>query len=763
MRKIVCSIILFLFLSQYSCLFAIDKEHSIFGKILSAESMFGVENVVVRLYSMSDLGLLDGCLSDTLGEFSLNYSGASGVVLLKFNHLLFHTLELEINLDTCHFPLRLKNVYLSLKSYKINNVDVVGNKFMSKKGRDVFVVNDSLIQKSSDVFDIIREIPSFEVEGNGSISVDGSKRILIYLDKKEISLKELKGIDPKMIMRIETLKNPSAKYLFEGIERTVNIVTRKVETAYNFYVNPVLDLKSRFNNSSFTFDFQRRSVRIFVIGNYWLRDIPANYNESTLNRDYVVERFLSGEVNAREQDYELWSGIDIMRDKMNINFTWYYSCYPYSQEQKLKSIDPYLKLDSEDIRRRESDMLTRKYSFLYDQVVTPNTKVKFEGDFYSYVNSNEENRFDLKNQILSKQNAREKKSAICLSTEIQHDISDQFMVSSGASWYASEIDFFNWANDNPESFRYKKVQKKVWSEIFCTIIDKWQISGGINISNFGYTLRDHKTKQWNALEIALLSFIPNNRNKFVVQYSNGLEEPKLRQLDPYQYFLGENTYEQGNPELKNTKNYKISFKYTYRSANDYFVLNPFRNDYKNVITAMFDYGPGGEVVKTYNNLLFKRDLGGLVYVRKAVLNKTFFFTANLLFKHINFYKDGEKIKQHDNFQLRGTISYSKADYNSSISFSLPYQKTGAYEELKMPGYINLFFQKKIFQKRGSCGINMLKSIKNVENHRVEINGQTIEKQVERKIDYLSFFIRYRISSVKEVRKIERDYNWDNDK
>lgn len=116
----------------------------------------------------------------------------------------------------------------------LKDVEVVAKPPTLRSGMDkkVFSVNQSLVSVGGTAADLLPNIPSLQVDGNGNISLRGATKLKVLVDGKQSLIgggsvtQILQSIPAASIEKIEIITNPSAKYDAEG-QGVINIILKK--------------------------------------------------------------------------------------------------------------------------------------------------------------------------------------------------------------------------------------------------------------------------------------------------------------------------------------------------------------------------------------------------------------------------------------------------------------------------------------------------------------------------------------------------------
>src|SRR5690606_22271583 len=143
-------------------------------------------------------------------------------------------------------PLNLGNIYIKQAGQMIEEIVIRAAAPTLQLGidRKIFNVAESTISIGGSATDLLSNVPSLEVDMDGSISLRGSSSVKILIDGKESAMAGsdinslLQSMPASSIERIELITNPSSRYDAEGQTGIINIVLKKdMRTGLNGSVN----------------------------------------------------------------------------------------------------------------------------------------------------------------------------------------------------------------------------------------------------------------------------------------------------------------------------------------------------------------------------------------------------------------------------------------------------------------------------------------------------------------------------------------------
>ncbi|MEO6838292.1 MAG: TonB-dependent receptor [Ginsengibacter sp.] len=198
----------------------------VIGRVTSANSDKGVGFASVEVLNESDSSLAAGVLSRDNGDFTVDQLHF-GKFILRINFVgsnaLYHPFLLTAknpSMDLGNF--KLESSAVTLKGITINASTPPYTMSLDKK---VFDASKSLISGGGDATDVLKQIPSVNVDIDGNVTLrNGTPKI--YIDGKQTIL-TLDEIPAESIDKVEVITNPSSKYDAEGMSGIINIILKK--------------------------------------------------------------------------------------------------------------------------------------------------------------------------------------------------------------------------------------------------------------------------------------------------------------------------------------------------------------------------------------------------------------------------------------------------------------------------------------------------------------------------------------------------------
>ena len=95
--------------------------------------------------------------------------------------------------------------------------------------KKIFNVDKTPAAAGGDGLEVLRNVPSVDVDIDGNISLRGESNVNILVDGRPINMSAaqfLQSTPASSIEKIELITNPSAKYEAEGMAGIINIILR---------------------------------------------------------------------------------------------------------------------------------------------------------------------------------------------------------------------------------------------------------------------------------------------------------------------------------------------------------------------------------------------------------------------------------------------------------------------------------------------------------------------------------------------------------
>ena len=204
------------------------------GKIVDKATGEPVEFVNVVVNPKGSSSLAGGTITDEEGSFrieGLEY----GSYVLTVSYIGYQNTTREFTLSATAKNAHFKQIAISEDNQMLKEVEVTGIRSQMKFEIDkkVFNVDQAIAATGGSASEVLQNIPSVEVDTEGTVSLRGSESVTVWINGKAQGLTAdnqgdiLEQMPAESIERIEVITNPSAKYSPEGTVGIINIVLKR--------------------------------------------------------------------------------------------------------------------------------------------------------------------------------------------------------------------------------------------------------------------------------------------------------------------------------------------------------------------------------------------------------------------------------------------------------------------------------------------------------------------------------------------------------
>ena len=201
------------------------------GVVTDSTDKQPLEFARLAMYSASDSILINGTLSNAVGEFQLE-KVSSGSYYLVVQFLGYEPRTLTNIQITAKESLNLGVIGLMPGQLLLDEVEISGRKTTTfhKIDRQVFDAGQFQNAQGGTAIDVLKNLPSISLDALGNISVRGATGFIIMLNGKQVQTDPailLGQLSANAIEDIEIITAPSAKYDPDGKAGIINIKTKQ--------------------------------------------------------------------------------------------------------------------------------------------------------------------------------------------------------------------------------------------------------------------------------------------------------------------------------------------------------------------------------------------------------------------------------------------------------------------------------------------------------------------------------------------------------
>jgi outer membrane receptor protein involved in Fe transport len=729
---------------------------SVSGKIIDKETGTALDYVSVTIFRSGETKPQKAVVTGSDGSFTIdqvlpgNYRlEATFIGYKKYSH----EIKIAQNIDT-----KLSNIQLETDARVLGSVEITGIRSAMKFDIDkkVFSVDQAVASSGANASEILKEIPSVEVDQEGTVSLRNSSNVTIWINGKPSGLNSdnqgqvLEQMPAESIDKIEVITNPSSKFSAEGSAGIINIILKKERKAGYFgslragagYPESY-NAGASFNYSSSKVDFNANiGTRYNKHDGYGTSDrmtFSTNENQQTdttwLNSQSSRNSNMNGLFFRGGLDYHI-------NDKHTIGFSGMGRKGSHYDESNIT----YLYLDRNRFNNRttqrnsETDDSNNNYDITLDYMWDIAEEHKFQTSLsYGQRSGEDESKYfqsDLFNPGGSIFNTNQIQNDISSNKELEFQadytrkLSEKFRLEAGlkSEWSVRNSTDMIYDNTLAVSSMQPSYQndfdydEKIHA-VYGTITGKMNTHFGyqlglrgelsdITFSSFNRTTNtsiDKDKNYFNLFPSIFLTYSFEQGSDIQLNYSRRINRPRGRSLNPFVNISDSTNIRSGNPDLDPF--FGNSFELNYIKSWDNHTLSAslYHRIDNNIIQ---------EIRYIKDNVMYQSPINitdntssGLELVSKNSFTNKLETTATF-----NFYRTALKGFTYDNYYYEGNEGFSwNARLNSTIilSNSMTAQISGfvtsprivAQGEMSGSYAIDAGIKKTFFDKKLSVSIN----------------------------------------------------------
>ncbi|WP_333802378.1 TonB-dependent receptor domain-containing protein [Sphingobacterium multivorum] len=634
--------------------------------------------------------------------------------------------------------------------------------------RKTFNVGESLVSAGGTATDVLANVPTLQVDQDGSVSLRGSSSVKILIDGRESALAGndvtslLQSLPANSIEKVEVITNPSSKYDAEGQTGIINIVLKKnIRTGLNGSINTsagsydnymagiTLNYRDRKFNYFGSYNFNKRNMLgSGKTDNTFFGDSTRNYSESESSRKGNSHTVKAGfDYNMSDRTSLSFSGNLSIRDNKRIEDL-NYEFFKQSQmtgtsvrnsTQFEDDLGYELNADFKHQFKREGEELTGNASYGRDKEDGTNDFSQNYTDGRKATSRKNVTSEDGKNINLQLDYvlpfSEVSKFEAGYRSQIRKSFDTQF--SRSLDSIGNYVPDYRISND----FDFTSTVHAIYANYQNKLTDKIGYQIGLRGEQFELkstyfskdpvaveTESNAKQKFFRLYPTLFLTYdVGENGDKVQFSYSRRVQRARGWQVNPFLNVSDDLNYRQGNPNLKpeDVHSLEMSFAKTFGKVN--LISSAYFNHASEVIQPFVYKIEDGRTYSRWENMT-SRNLSGFEFISKINATKDFDFTFNLNLIQIQYNANPDyDIKERKDFAYNANLT---ANYRFTPTFSA--QVRGEYNSSRVmaQGQMNamkgmdLALKKDVFKKKASIMLN----VRDVFNSR-KMNGVTETSQL----------------------------------
>lgn len=563
------------------------------GKVADNVDVIPFANVILKDNQQK---IITGATTKNDGTFELKTN--QGNYILEISILGYKTFSKTINIKG---NLNLGTIILRENAQALNEIVVKTEKRILERKIDrlVFNVEKSIAATGGNGVDVLRITPGVQLQNNTlSILGKGATQILINGRLSPLAGDELvaflSGLSASDIVKIEVITNPPAKYDASGNGGLINIILKKgtqnswknattisyIQNKYNFttvtnnffYNKNKVSLSASINANKGYFE-NLEGIVIEYPTNLWDIDIAGKQQTDQLSGRFLLDYALSEKTTL---------GVQYLRNTTEPNIDAVTSSNIFDTDNNLEK-------SLKNVAQNEVDNNNHSVNFhLISKLDTLGKQLSFDADYFTFTSDRNldftTEQFDVRgnsNGISS--------SALNISNQKIENFSSQLdidlplkKVNLSYGFKASftntnsGILFFDTLSGSPvldsnqsTNFKYKENVLATYFSGNTKLNDKLTLQFGLRFEDTKTTgisadmNQENKNNYSKFFPTLFLSYAKNDNNNFNFSYGKRINRPNFRDLNPFRFYINDNSYSVGNPFLQPSfsDNFEISHLY----------------------------------------------------------------------------------------------------------------------------------------------------------------------------------------------------------
>lgn len=544
----------------------------------------------ILLIKASDSTVYKGTSSNEQGKFFFKSIDSDRYVLhISFVGFKDYQENLDINNNE-----ELATIVLEETTETLNEVEIIAKKPTLKKENDrlVFNVENTALTEGS-IWDVLKGTPGILMI-NDEITVKNSGNIIYLINGKRVYLDDhelqqlLSGTNANAVKSVEVITNPPAKYDASG-GAVINItMSKNLVAGYNgnIYGNYTQGIYPRYNLGTGHF-FKGEKLNVYLgysydykkVNRYNKEDILFTENATTTGMWHSdIDR------NTKSKTHNVNANVDYDIDTSNtLSFSANTTITPY-WKRKIASVTDAVDSTFQTVNYTGDDTKNLAVNLGYQHV---NKKGNTFSTNFNYTLNDYERSQDVSSDYYDVNDTFYRNNSFIANSLQDVDIftgqvdysmnfKDESIFEFGGkfSLITSDNDFKQYLTNNTSQFNIDNSGTFNYSEaIYAAYVsyvkswEKWDLSLGLR-SEYTEGTGDLVNIQVN--DFNYFKLFPtfnltrnfNEKNSLGISYSKRISRPAYSELNPFQFYLNDNTYVEGNPNLQPTITQLGTLSYT---------------------------------------------------------------------------------------------------------------------------------------------------------------------------------------------------------
>jgi len=723
------------------------------GTVVDAATGEPLASATVALWHAKDSTLATGTITQKSGTFAID-GIRPGNYYLRVTYVGYAPKVIgDIVLRPGAMQLKLEKIAMSIDSSLGNEVVVTAKReFMSVEiDRTVYNTADLKVASGGTATDVLKQIPSVDVDIDGNVSLRGNQNVAILLNGRPMVLSGqalaafLQGLPADAVEKIEVIPNPSAKYDPEGMSGILNIVLKQdKDRGLSGSVNGAAGTTGNYNlGASLTYGSGPWNVFANYGFYYGTRESDGTAFQENRFREPITYLDQTSSSTGHSPSHSLNTSVDYAFDKVNSISM---SALLSQRTNNSNGLTSYLELDdSRDPSRRyerandgENDGFDQDYRLGYKWSPSParnelSAELRYAADhgtdetYYRQQDLTLEGQHENETPDLQHTIEKDRNRTLSLKLDYVTPLWENARLEAGYSGEQEKIggdiysETYNYGSGAylPDvsinnSYDYDRIIHAVYGT-YGEDFGKFGAQVGVRLEQ-ALTTFDLKTTgetfdndYFSVFPSAFLSYKPSDGWMLKASYSRRINRPRTRSLNPFTNYDDPQFRRIGNPYLQPEYTNAYEFSVTSFTEQSTLTITPYFRRTEDIIRRYSSVDTNGITTLTFQNFDVSDSYGG-------DLSGTFRLGEwlNLLgsFSAYRIVTDASNVSESLNndafgWDARGNVTITfmpGLDMQFSYFYRAPIDVEGGRIAAFSRGDVAL--QQKLFDDRGRIGIRV---------------------------------------------------------
>ena len=293
-------------------MFANETDGKIKGIVMDGELGGPLEFVTVQVKAKGSDKIVQGSVTGSDGNYTIG-GLKKGEYVVTFSYIGYEEVSKNISISSDNQILSLGELTLAETTNQVGEVEVVAKRpqMRFEIDRKVFVATQDIAAEGGSASDLLSNIPSVEVDNEGSVSLRGNSSVTIWINGKASGLTADNQADILDMMpagdikQVEVITNPSARYSPEGTAGIINIILKDDrKPGYYGSVKVGADTDGGYQASG-NINYSSSKVDAYANLNYRNREFKGGGITSRLN---TTDNSFLDQTNDSKRQHNNWFG-----------------------------------------------------------------------------------------------------------------------------------------------------------------------------------------------------------------------------------------------------------------------------------------------------------------------------------------------------------------------------------------------------------------------------------------------------------------------